>query len=101
MGSSRARCMPRDDARRKTRLRLRFYEHFAERAARGQDEPMPAQDPEEPFDLCDDEGHLLGRSKARALVHRDGDWHRSLHLWVVLIESAPFEVVFQRRSPEK
>lgn len=59
---------------------------------------MAAQDPDEPFDLCDADGNPLGRVKARALVHRDGDWHRALHLWVIV--SGP-RVVWQRRSLAK
>ena len=68
---------------------------------------MKAQDPDEPFDLHDREGRPLGRSKARALVHRDGDWHRSVHLWVALDElgvagegAGPW-LLFQRRSLTK
>lgn len=72
---------------------------------------MQAQDPGELFDLCDRSGAPLGRTKPRALVHRDGDWHRSLHVWVVIAgggapgDGAPSEgapsVLFQRRSPHK
>jgi isopentenyldiphosphate isomerase len=69
---------------------------------------MPAQDPDELFDLIDRDGAPLGVSKARRDVHRDGDWHRSLHIWVVLrggsgvagAASSPC-LLFQRRSPEK
>lgn len=57
---------------------------------------MAAQDPDEPFDLYREDGAPLGLSKARADVHRDGDWHRSMHLWVL---SLPEEaVILQRRS---
>jgi len=34
------------------------------------------------FDLYDAEGRPLGRTKPRADVHRDGDWHRSAHVWI-------------------
>lgn len=37
-----------------------------------------------------------GMIKARGDVHRDGDWHRSTHVWIVDCESA--RVVVQRRS---
>lgn len=53
---------------------------------------------EERFDLYDQAGHLLGRSKARHLVHRDGDWHRSIALWIVRPDG---RLVFQRRSNDK
>jgi len=64
---------------------------------------VPAQDPTELFDLVDVEGRPLGRQKPRALVHRDGDWHRSLHLWVVLAADAARrpELLLQRRSLAK
>lgn len=58
-----------------------------------------AQDPSEPFDLCDAEGRPLGLRKARAEVHRDGDWHRSMHLWLA---SRPLgAVLVQRRGRHK
>lgn len=37
---------------------------------------------EELFDLCNERGRLLGRTKPRSAVHRDGDWHRAFHCWV-------------------
>jgi isopentenyldiphosphate isomerase len=44
----------------------------------------------------------LGLRKRRADVHRDGDWHRSLHCWVVgqNADGEPY-VIFQRRSESK
>jgi isopentenyldiphosphate isomerase len=61
----------------------------------------PAEDEGELFDLYDAGGAPLGRSKPRRLVHRDGDWHRSLHVWVWgLVEGAP-SLVLQRRSAGK
>lgn len=38
---------------------------------------------EELFDLYDERGLPTGKQKARSQVHHDGDWHRSVHLWVV------------------
>ncbi len=59
-------------------------------------------DPNELFDVCDSLGRPLGMRKRRADVHRDGDWHRSLHCWVVgqQPDGTPY-VVFQRRSEAK
>lgn len=57
---------------------------------------MAAQDPNEPFDLYREDGTPLGVSKARAAVHRDGDWHRSMHLWVLSVPDQA--VILQRRS---
>lgn len=62
---------------------------------------MPAQDLDEPFDLCDRDGNLLGQVKSRRDVHRDGDWHRALHLWVLLVRGRARHVVLQRRSLAK
>ncbi|WP_437593004.1 NUDIX hydrolase [Sorangium sp. So ce1000] len=74
---------------------------------------MTAQDEEELFDIVDGSGRPLGVRKARRLVHRDGDWHRSVHVWVIL-EREPDRleadgrrgaaepwVLFQQRSLEK
>jgi isopentenyldiphosphate isomerase len=56
----------------------------------------------ERFDLYDAEGNALGASKPRGEVHRDGDWHRSLHLWIwgIGADGEPF-MLFQRRSMTK
>lgn len=62
---------------------------------------MPAQDPAEPFDLVDPDGRLLGVTRPRALVHRDGDWHQSVHLWVVLEGDGEPAVLLQRRGYAK
>ncbi len=62
---------------------------------------MSAQDPDERFDLVDGEGRPLGRTKRRADVHRDGDWHRAIHLWVVNATGARPWVLLQRRSAAK
>jgi len=57
--------------------------------------PDPA---DEPLELLDDNGLPLGRGKARARVHLDGDWHRAFHLWVVREDRL---VLFQRRAAGK
>src|SRR5215207_6864343 len=62
----------------------------------------PAQDPSEPFDIITANGKPTGRVKSRADVHRDGDWHRAIHVWVAGVDDrgAPF-LTLQRRSPHK
>ncbi len=50
------------------------------------------------FDLYDEAGHALGRSKRREEVHRDGDWHRSAHVWIYTRDG---QLLFQRRAPDK
>jgi isopentenyldiphosphate isomerase len=61
-----------------------------------------AQNPQEPFDIVLADGTPTGRVKPRAQVHREGDWHRALHVWVAGTSEggAPF-LTFQRRSPRK
>ena len=61
-----------------------------------------AQDPAELFDVCRADGEPTGRVKARADVHRDGDWHRAVHVWVAGHddETGPF-LLTQRRSLAK
>ena len=60
-----------------------------------------AQDPRELFDVVTAQGELTGRSKRRANVHRDGDWHRAVHVWVTGIDEGGGFLTFQRRSLEK
>lgn len=64
--------------------------------------PTPAQDPEEPFDVVRADGTATGIVKPRSEIHRDGDWHRALHVWVAGVDEAgsPF-LMFQRRSALK
>lgn len=64
--------------------------------------PAPlAQDPDERFAIVDVYGTSLGHSKRRADVHRDGDWHRAIHVWIYGIDlSAPF-LTLQRRGLRK
>jgi isopentenyldiphosphate isomerase len=60
-----------------------------------------AQDEDELFDLYTREGAPLGARKARAAVHRDGDWHKSVHVWVWGVLDGEPHLVFQRRSSGK
>ncbi len=60
-------------------------------------QPDFAQNPDERFDIVTADGRLTGRTKARREVHRDGDWHRSIHVWVYGIAAAqPFLLLNQR-----
>ena len=61
-----------------------------------------AQDPNEPFAVLRADGTPNGDIKPRAAVHRDGDWHRAVHVWVAGIadDGEPFLLV-QRRSLAK
>lgn len=57
---------------------------------------------DELFDVVDQDGIPTGGTKRRADVHRDGDWHRAFHLWMVARgdDGVP-RVLFQRRSSGK
>ena len=66
------------------------------------DPPSIAQDPDEPFDVVCADGTPTGRVKPRAQIHRDGDWHCALHVWVAGRDEndEPF-LMAQRRSSRK
>ena len=61
-----------------------------------------AQDPNELFDIVRVDGRPTGQTKPRAAVHRDGDWHRAVHVWVAGHDEQdmPF-LMFQLRSLAK
>lgn len=50
------------------------------------------------FDVLDKNGNKTGKTKARSEVHRDGDWHKAVHIWIVNNKD---EVLLQKRSPNK
>ena len=51
--------------------------------------------------MLDGDGRPTGVRKRRGDVHRDGDWHAALHVWVVTTAPGRPEVVLQRRSQGK
>jgi len=50
------------------------------------------------LDLVDENNKPLGKNKLRKDVHRDGDWHRTAHVWVLNHNN---EILCNLRSPEK
>ncbi len=48
----------------------------------------------EELDVLDDNGNLTGKTKDRKLIHRDGDWHKAVHIWIVNDNN---EILLQRR----
>ena len=50
------------------------------------------------FDVVDESGRPTGTAKARAEVHRDGDWHRTVHVWV---RNRRGELLIQKRATGK
>jgi hypothetical protein len=57
------------------------------------------QPPLEKFDIFTSKGVSTGEVKTRGLVHRDQDWHRSVHVW--LVDREQQVVALQKRSPNK
>jgi isopentenyl-diphosphate delta-isomerase len=53
---------------------------------------------EEPIDVLTSDGRPTGRIKPKSEVHRDGDWHASVHLWLVTDDGM---LVLQQRAAEK
>src|SRR5690606_22698009 len=52
------------------------------------------------FDIYDDNMNFLG-VKPRSQVHRDGDWHRSFHCWVIYRDASGEDyMLVQRRAPD-
>lgn len=71
-------------------------------SARLDDPYLAAQDPGELFDVVLADGTPTGRIKWRDAVHRDGDWHRSIHIWIFGLDAVGREVLtFQRRGRHK
>ena len=35
------------------------------------------------FDILDENGNKTGKTKLRSEVHRDGDWHKAVHIWII------------------
>lgn len=56
----------------------------------------------EMLDIYDDSFQKIG-TKERWQVHRDGDWHKTFHCWVIYRDAATRQdyVVVQRRAPDK
>ncbi len=51
----------------------------------------------EKLDVLDENGTATGIIKDRSEVHRDGDWHRAVHVWIV---NGQNEILLQKRSSE-
>ncbi len=64
-------------------------------------QPNFAQDPDELFDVVNEDGSPTGKVKRRADVHRDGDWHSAIHVWVYGVDfDGPF-ILFNQRGLRK
>ena len=50
------------------------------------------------FDILDENGNKTGKTKLRTKVHRDGDWHKAVHIWIINNNG---DILLQRRSANK
>ena len=50
------------------------------------------------IDVLTADGRPTGARKPKHEVHRDGDWHRAAHVWIVASDG---RILLQRRSPRK
>lgn len=50
------------------------------------------------IDVLEADGSPSGRAKPKALVHRDGDLHRSVHVWIIAPDD---RILVQRRAAVK
>ena len=60
-----------------------------------------AQDPNEHFDVVTPQGDVTGIVKTRAQVHRDGDWHRAIHVWFYGVDSQGGFLLMNQRGQFK
>lgn len=57
-----------------------------------------ADNKSETIDILDNQGRVTSQSKTRDLIHKDGNWHQSIHLYILDKNN---RVLFQRRSKDK
>jgi isopentenyldiphosphate isomerase len=50
------------------------------------------------IDVLTPDGAPTGQRKSKAEVHRDGDWHRAAHVWIITPDG---RLLLQRRSARK
>lgn len=53
------------------------------------------------LNLIDSHSRLTHSAKPRSLVHRDGDLHPTVHIWLIKRRDMGIYVLLQKRSPEK
>ena len=53
------------------------------------------------INLIDSEARLTSNAKPRSLVHRDGELHPAVHIWIIKRKDMGIYVLLQKRSHEK
>lgn len=57
--------------------------------------------PTELLDLLDDDGNKSGKFKERSLIHRDGDLHKTVHVWIYRKKDGRTHLLLQKRAARK
>lgn len=50
------------------------------------------------IDILDEKGNITGTIKEKLQAHKDGDWHKTAHIWIINDKN---ELLLQKRSPSK
>ena len=56
---------------------------------------------DELFDVLTESGETTGQRKRRGDIHRDGDWHASVHIWAARRRLDGMELLLQKRADSK
>ena len=70
------------------------YSRKAE-AARKKDTAGVIDKRDEMLDILDENGNSINKLKKRSRVHKDGNWHRTVHVWII---SSNNKVLIQKRA---
>ena len=62
---------------------------------------LSREEPEEYNIYIDSQARMTRMVKPRSLVHRDGDLHPTVHIWLIKRKDMGIYVLLQKRSPEK
>lgn len=56
---------------------------------------------DELFDVLNEHGEFTEKTKRRGDIHRDGDWHASVHIWIARRRLGGMEFLLQKRAEDK
>ncbi|MBP0984226.1 MAG: NUDIX domain-containing protein [Oscillospiraceae bacterium] len=56
---------------------------------------------DELFDVLNENGERTEKRKRRGDIHRDGDWHASVHIWIARRRIDGMEFLLQKRAENK
>ena len=52
----------------------------------------------EHIDIVDENNNLIGIKKEKEQAHKDGNFHRSVHIWIL---NNKYEILLQKRGPNQ